>query len=340
MNHLFGKSHKSLRIYRRLAVGSVFFALGLAAVSSLQAFPASSIARDVTSQRQPLESTHSLYVEGPADVILRQGDEEYVKVTGLPKQLEKMYTRIHGKRLHIEVPRNPNIMDLVVVEVQLKHWKKVNLERKVQRVEWDELRSTELSFSIEGGADVAGNALIADELDINISGRPQVDIQRVKGTEVSLDVSGAGNIKIGAFSAENAAELELSGSGELEVKQVTAEEVEVEVAGSGEVDLGKVTASIAEFEMAGSGQIEVEEDGRVNELSIDMSGSAAAQVKPLQAKDVDIAIAGSGDVDVTALNSLKISVAGSGKVRYWGNPHPVKKSIIGSASVRHMSQPN
>jgi hypothetical protein len=51
---------------------------------------------------------------------------------------------------------------------------------------------------------------------------------------------------------------------------------------------------------------------------------------------VDVSIAGSGNAAVSAEDSLRASVSGSGDIRYNGNPPHVESSVAGSGSVKQL----
>lgn len=329
---------KSSNTTRQALLGSRVILMALGFVASAHIVAEQTEDQQPVSQRQALQNVQELHVEGPVDVILRQGAEEYVKVTGLPMQLEKMHTTIHDEQLRVVVPRNPKITDLVVLEIQLQEWEKVDLEKKVQRVEWDEIRSDNLVFSVAGVSEVNGKALMVKELEIDIAGRAHVDIQTIDSDEVNFGAAGSGRVKVDTITASKSVELELSGSGKVMVQNIRSSELDLELAGSGEMRLGGIVSESADLEIAGSGQIEITDASEVNTVDLELAGSARALVKPLQANTVDISMAGSGEAEVTALQSLDISVAGSGDVRYWGEPTSIDKSVMGSASIRQMGQ--
>ena len=64
-----------------------------------------------------------------------------------------------------------------------------------------------------------------------------------------------------------------------------------------------------------------------------MSGSGDLRLFDLRAREVHVSIAGSGDAKVNASERLDATVAGSGDVRYRGNPKEVAQSVNGSGSV-------
>ena len=53
-------------------------------------------------------------------------------------------------------------------------------------------------------------------------------------------------------------------------------------------------------------------------------------------RDAKISIAGSGEATLWATQSLAVSVAGSGDVKYYGDPSIKKTTIVGSGSLRRM----
>jgi hypothetical protein len=87
------------------------------------------------------------------------------------------------------------------------------------------------------------------------------------------------------------------------------------------------------FALDTSGSARITAAGTAQKLTIDVTGSASIDAKELKAQNVTIEVSGSGDLDVYATDVLDVSISGSGKVRYYGHPRDVKKSISGSGTL-------
>jgi len=109
---------------------------------------------------------------------------------------------------------------------------------------------------------------------------------------------------------------------------------EISSDGSTDVTLGSFTdqASLL-ISIDGSGEYDVTGQwADLEALTLSINGSGEVDGFPLEAKDVRVDIEGSGEVDVTAIETLDITIAGSGTVRYKGSPM-ITQSISGSGEI-------
>lgn len=126
----------------------------------------------------------------------------------------------------------------------------------------------------------------------------------------SVNLLGSGNmIAQNAFKGDKLS-LNITGSGDVRVKDATYNTVKAELSGSGNLEVGG-SAESCELEVSGSGDLE------------------AANLK---SKKVDASITGSGNIDCHAETTMDASVTGSGDIHYKGDPS-VKSRITGSGSI-------
>ena len=110
----------------------------------------------------------------------------------------------------------------------------------------------------------------------------------------SIEVDGSGSLTAPKALAVNDMNLEVSGSGDITLAQLTCKGLDIEVAGSGDVMTGPVQADAVKNSIAGSGDV------RLNNLNVD---------------HVSTSIAGSGDVILRGtVGSHSEEIAGSGRV--------------------------
>ena len=83
------------------------------------------------------------------------------------------------------------------------------------------------------------------------------------------------------------------------------------MAGSNTIVLGG-TVCIAEFSIAGSGTV------RAFDCNMD---------------ELECKIAGSGDIEASVVNKIKAEIAGSGSVKYKGDPQDIQKKVMGSGKI-------
>ena len=133
---------------------------------------------------------------------------------------------------------------------------------------------------------------------------PQID---------ALTISGSGSIVSKEKINSRILDLTLSGSGDINLADLSAEKVSVMLSGSGNVNLaGSETAAEFKATISGSGNIK----------AIDFP-----------ANDVNVKIGGSGNCWVNSVKNLVAKLAGSGNVIYRGNPL-IDTSILGSGNVK------
>lgn len=109
----------------------------------------------------------------------------------------------------------------------------------------------------------------------------------------------------------------------------------IALAGSGDVIAPRLRGEALRLSVTGSGDIHV--GGKVASLRASITGSGDIRAAELEARRVKVEIVGSGDALVWAVESLDVSVAGSGDVRYLGEPQ-VRKALSGPGTARPLQR--
>ena len=104
----------------------------------------------------------------------------------------------------------------------------------------------------------------------------------------------------------------------------------VEISGSGDVDAREIDAEAFDARISGSGKIEA--SGVAGSLVVDVSGSGNYSGEALVASVGEASVSGSGRAVVNVTDQLEASVSGSGNIEYLGDPE-VDASTSGSGSV-------
>lgn len=131
----------------------------------------------------------------------------------------------------------------------------------------------------------------------------------------ALRVIGSGDIIADDQIKTKVMDLELSGSGNINLSELSAERVKTAISGSGNINLaGKQTAQ---------------------DLSVVISGSGNFKGMDYSSKDVSIKVSGSGNAFIEAKDNLYIRLLGSGNVTYKGKP-AVDQSTTGSGTVKRV----
>lgn len=124
-------------------------------------------------------------------------------------------------------------------------------------------------------------------------------------------LAGSGIIQLHDTASFTSLKIEIAGSGDFVGHKISCEELDGEMAGSNTIVLGG-NAGIAEFSIAGSGTV------RAFECTMD---------------ELECNIAGSGDIEASVASRINAKIAGSGSVKYKGDPQDIQKDIMGSGKI-------
>ena len=128
--------------------------------------------------------------------------------------------------------------------------------------------------------------------------------------------------------------LSVSGSGKIIAEtEVKADDLEMNVSGSGNIELEKLRAESVECGISGSGTIILA--GSAQDADLSISGSGRLQGREFRTASMDVSISGSGSCYAMVEDELEASVSGSGDVYYLGDPR-IDARISGSGKVRKL----
>lgn len=127
-------------------------------------------------------------------------------------------------------------------------------------------------------------------------------------------------------------EVSFSGSGHFTANgPVKGNELELNLSGSGTMEMNALQMNELECNVAGSGQVTVK--GKVREAKYNIAGSGSVKAGDCESEGVNGNIAGSGNLEVYVTGELKGNIVGSGNIYYKGDPK-VMSSCIGSGKVK------
>ncbi|OOG76384.1 head GIN domain-containing protein [Algoriphagus sp. A40] len=128
--------------------------------------------------------------------------------------------------------------------------------------------------------------------------------------------------------------IKCSGSGEMEVKSdVTAGEFYIGLSGSGDIDMKSLRADELDVNISGSAKVTIS-SGAVGEAEISQSGSGDFVAEDLAIDELDVSKSGSGSTYVGELGEVSVHSSGSGDVVYSGSPRMGEIKVSGSSSIR------
>ncbi len=159
---------------------------------------------------------------------------------------------------------------------------------------------------LELGIDAGGRVIKLDE-----SSAPEFELTAPSIT--AIENSGSGRIVGGSFSG-GLFTIVHSGSGVIELDEVSVLNLDTTVSGSGTVRIG---------------------GGLTGAQVVNVSGSGSFEAADLECKVAMVKISGSGSVELWATEGLDASVSGSGNVSYWGDPR-LTEQTIGSGQVESL----
>ena len=224
-----------------------------------------------------------------------------------------------------------------------------------------------LSCSAQWGKSIKGNGKqvtekrnVGDYDALAVSGWFDVDL--VGGQEGELTVEGEENLLQYLITEVENGKLVIKVKKGVNLKPsnwndgiritVPVEDIDaVSMSGSGDI-VGKTTIKTSNFKtaMSGSGDItlDIESDrmtaamsgsgdmnlsGKTRDFEATISGSGDIRAYDLEANNVEATISGSADIKVTAKETLKARVSGSGDISYRGNPKKVDTKTSGSGDI-------
>jgi hypothetical protein len=155
---------------------------------------------------------------------------------------------------------------------------------------------------------------------------------KITGDDLNLNVSGSGSLQIDA-DVTGEVEADVSGSGDIDLKG-KCRSFNSDVSGSGKVKLSATISDLADFGVSGSGRIMA--NGTASSVKATISGSGKVMAADLETTRCQVRISGSGDVEINVKNELDATISGSGSVSYKGNPSKVNSHASGSGRVSKM----
>ncbi len=113
----------------------------------------------------------------------------------------------------------------------------------------------------------------------------------------------------------------ISGSGSVEIAQVTGPEFLGSMRGSGALFLNGVDADLVEIRQTGSGAARA--TGRAKDTRLSVRGSGDIDTRALQSQDLTIDMTGSASIRAEASGTARINTRGSGSIDVKGSPQCV-----------------
>lgn len=251
-----------------------------------------------TKETRTVETFTKLSFRIPGKLILKQGSPQSVVLEGDKETLSKIETEVEHDRLSIGRP-----------EKWGWNWGWNDDNKITAYVTVKDINA----ISVSGSGDlVSDGKIVAEEMELKVSGSGSLTIQLDTRGELNADVSGSGDIDVKGNCGK----------------------LESHVSGSGKVNLSSAIADLADVSVSGSGRIVM--TGSAKEIKARISGSGKVLAADLEVARCEVRISGSGDVEINVKDALDASISGSGSVHYKGNPSQVNSHSSGSGHVKKM----
>ncbi len=106
----------------------------------------------------------------------------------------------------------------------------------------------------------------------------------------------------------------------------------MEIHGAADVEIEGYRGDSFSFDVSGAAELEM--DGEVDRLDINVSGAGDIDTRELMAKSVEISVSGAGEAKVYASESFEGRVSGVGNIHYWGDPEHQKTKVSGLGNIK------
>ncbi len=194
----------------------------LAAAFILFAFILAGIQVQAEEQTRKVDKFTSISLRISANVQLKQGENQNLKIVAKSSTLEEIITEVKEGELIIRFPNknyfwndfNPGLITIYITAAEIKR------------------------LGVSGSGDIiAEDRINAEELNLAVSGSGNIKLMELSAKEVYATISGSGNVNLAGETAAKLLSASISGSGNLKALDFNADDVNVKVSGSGNVSI-------------------------------------------------------------------------------------------------------
>jgi len=120
-------------------------------------------------------------------------------------------------------------------------------------------------------------------------------------------------------TVKDIASIKTSGFGKIVVKNgLESDHLQLEISGSGNMDLSDLSVRTLSLNISGLGDVTV--SGNAMEQNIEISGAGNYHAADLFSRNAVVRISGSGNAQVWAADELEVELSGLGGLEYFGDP--------------------
>lgn len=153
---------------------------------------------------------------------------------------------------------------------------------------------------------------------VELSGSGRIFMDDVQFENLTLSLSGSGEILYRDYVDCSTMTMDVSGSGRIHATSIRSEQTNIDIDGSGICQIDLIDTDRLDLDIDGSGSIDL--SGECNYVDLRVEGSGRLDAYDLMTKKYAIRINGSGCAYINVSDELNILVKGSGNVYYQGYP--------------------
>ena len=135
------------------------------------------------------------------------------------------------------------------------------------------------------------------------------------------------------LKVKNLRQIESSGLGKVELRNLETDDLAVEISGNGRISLEKLQATDLTLEISGLGDVSI--NGKVKSQQIEISGAGNYKAPNLASESARVDISGTGTAILWVTKQLDLDLSGAGTIHYYGSPM-INSDISGSGVVKNL----
>jgi hypothetical protein len=240
-------------------------------------------------------------VRGDGDLVTKEisvGDYSKIKAAKATS-VEIVYTQ-SGDNTPLTVTADRNILDRYDIRVESGELKILPLAEYDDRFMFNPTKFTvTTSSSALSRIDMAGGVVFTAD-------------SRLEGEELRIETAGSATVNLNDTVAIGDIKISTAGSATVNAPALEGRSFDCEIAGSGKINAG----------------------GNVEKASFDIAGSGKVKAFDLQVEEMGCDISGSGNIEISVSRTIRANIAGSGSIKYKGDPQDIRKDVAGSGSIK------
>jgi len=241
------------RYWRLLAVLAVVSLAGQTAFADWNLFRGNGErgSGNLITEERDVDNFTKIETRGSADIFITVGEEKKVTVRFDDNLIDFIITEVSRGTLEIHTEGSYSSRKGCTIEISIPSLEAVSASGSGD-IEIERLEAETFDYRQSGSGDFRAEGKVG-ELEIKVSGSGDVDAGELMADGVVVTVRGSGDVQV---HARRTLEAHTSGSGDI-TADGEVEEAEIETSGSGNIDARRLIASNAYVRTRGSGDVRV-----------------------------------------------------------------------------------